>query len=109
MKKHGPRKKKAAVETVDRGSYAVPAAVKREVWERDNSRCSWRMPSGEVCGSDYQVQEDHVVPRALGGSNDASNIRLLCRAHNLMHARQTLGSAFIDSRIETARNRRADA
>lgn len=107
-RRHGPREKKDGDGASVGETHAVPAAVKREVWARDGSRCSWRMPGGGVCGSDHQVQEDHIIPRARGGSNDASIIRLLCRPHNLMHARQTFRSAFIDSAIDNARRRRAD-
>lgn len=38
-------------------------------------RCAW-------CGSTRDLTVDHVQPLSQGGSNDSSNLRVLCRAHN---------------------------
>ena len=62
---------------------AIPAAVKRQVWERDQGRCSYvDRGSGRRCGSRYLLQVDHVFPYALGGSAEPDNLRLLCAAHH---------------------------
>ena len=62
---------------------AIPAAVKRQVWERDQGRCSYvDRDSGRRCGSRYLLQVDHVFPYALGGSAEPDNLRLLCAAHH---------------------------
>ena len=61
----------------------IPAAVKRQVWERDGGCCSYvDRGSGRRCGSRHVVQMDHVRPFALGGSADPGNLRLLCAAHH---------------------------
>ncbi len=61
----------------------IPAAVKRQVWERDGGCCSYvDRRSGRRCGSRHVVQMDHVLPFALGGSADPGNLRLLCAAHH---------------------------
>lgn len=39
------------------------------------------------CRATYQVQVDHWIPFARGGSNDESNLRALCRTHNLLMAK----------------------
>ncbi|MDE2490411.1 MAG: HNH endonuclease [Elusimicrobia bacterium] len=68
------------------GRY-VPARVKREVWRRDDGRCAWRFEDGTLCGSRDGLEYDHVRPYARGGrSDDARNVRLLCRAHNRLAA-----------------------
>ena len=55
----------------------IPAAVKREVWERDKGRCV-------ICGSTENLHFDHIIPFSKGGSSlVAENIQLLCAKHNL--------------------------
>ncbi len=64
------------------GRY-IPAKVKSAVWARDDGRCAWRDLDGTVCGSKDWIEYDHLRPFAKGGrSDDARNIRLLCRQHN---------------------------
>ena len=62
-----PHKEKAA--------EGISAATKREVYLRDHKRCT-------NCGTTHSLQFDHRTPKALGGSNDKENIRLLCFACN---------------------------
>lgn len=70
-------------------SRRVPIAVKAEVYRRDEGRCAYVSPSGTRCVETARLEFDHRVPFALGGrSDDASEIRLLCRAHNLRAARE---------------------
>ena len=64
-------------------SRYIPAAVKREVWRRDQGCCSYVDPySGRRCGSRYRLEIDHIVPFALGGATELFNLRLRCRAHH---------------------------
>jgi hypothetical protein len=74
----------------------VPAHVRREVWKRDEGRCQWVLASGEICGSTYQVEVDHVEPRALGGPATVDRCRLLCRPHNQLAAREMFGDDLMD-------------
>ena len=71
-------------------SRAIPAAVRRQVWERDRGCCSYvDEGSGRRCGSRHLLEIDHVVPYALGGSAEPDNLRLLCAAHHrYRHARR---------------------
>jgi hypothetical protein len=73
----------------------IPAAVKRAVWERDRGCCQWPVDGGGICGSTYQVEFDHRTPEALGGSATVDDIRLLCRCHNLLAARQVFGDDWM--------------
>lgn len=78
----------------------ISRAVKDEVWSRDGGRCSFRADAGRVCGARAGLEFDHVKPWALGGgSGDASNVRLLCRAHNDLEARRVFGSAYVDAAV----------
>jgi hypothetical protein len=74
----------------------IPAAVKREVWLRDGGKCQFRLENGELCGSTYRLQFDHVRPVALGGESTVSNIRTACAPHNLLAARRVFGDALMD-------------
>lgn len=45
--------------------------VRDFVWWRDRGRCAH-------CGADSELQFDHVIPLALGGSDAAENLQILC-------------------------------
>ena len=65
------------------GSRAIPKAIKRRVWQRDDGRCSYVDPrTGRRCASRHLLQIDHKIPYALGGSAEPANLRLLCFAHH---------------------------
>jgi 5-methylcytosine-specific restriction endonuclease McrA len=70
---------------------AIPAAVRRAIWARDQGRCQWPLDGGGVCGSTHRLELDHVVPWARGGENTVENLRMTCSRHNLMAARQVFG------------------
>ena len=62
---------------------AIPAAVKRQVWQRDGGRCSYVDPeTGRRCNSRHLIEIDHILPYALGGGADPENLRLVCRVHH---------------------------
>ena len=62
---------------------AIPAAVKRQVWQRDGGRCSYvDRQTGRRCNSRHMIEIDHILPYALGGGADPGNSRLVCRAHH---------------------------
>jgi hypothetical protein len=77
-------------------SDTIPAEVKREVWRRAGGRCEWRFESGERCGCRRGLEYDHIEPLALGGASTMDNVRLVCRPHNLLSARQVFGDALMD-------------
>lgn len=56
-------------ESSSRGS--IPEDVKHYVWTRDQGRC-------RSCGSATELQFDHVIPIAMGGSSQAENLQILC-------------------------------
>jgi hypothetical protein len=69
----------------------IPAHVKREVLRRAGGRrCEWILPSGERCDCRRMLEFDHVEPVALGGKSTLENVRLTCRSHNVLAARQVL-------------------
>ena len=50
-------------------------------------------PGGKNYGSKTFLQMDHVIPRAKGGPDTLDNLRLRCRAHNLLAAVEEFGEA----------------
>jgi len=76
----------------------VTNAVRREVFERDGVRCTFVAEDGRRCDSRAHLELDHVVPKALGGSSDARNLRVRCRAHNQLWAEQAFGRERIEAR-----------
>jgi hypothetical protein len=77
----------------------VTRAVRREVAARDGLHCAFIGTNGERCPSQDRLEFDHQTPRALGGTGDAANVRLLCRAHNMYAAEETFGRDRIADRI----------
>jgi hypothetical protein len=71
-------------------SRHIPAAVKREVWRRDDGRCAFVGAEGR-CRERGFVEFHHVVPFADGGPATPGNIELRCRAHNAYEAEQSFG------------------
>jgi hypothetical protein len=53
----------------------IPADVRRAVFERDRGRCA-------DCGSDFDLQYDHVIPHSLGGASTVANLQVLCAGCN---------------------------
>lgn len=46
--------------------------------------CQYKDPqTGRICGSQWQLQVDHIQPLWAGGANKLDNYRLLCSRHNL--------------------------
>ena len=75
---------------------AIPAAVRRQVWQRDDGRCSYvDRRTGRRCNSRHLIEIDHILPYALGGGADPGNLRLLCAAHH-RHRHAPHGSRLED-------------
>ncbi|MGE0528736.1 MAG: HNH endonuclease [Bdellovibrionales bacterium] len=65
------------------------------VIQRARGTCEYRDPvTGRRCKSSHQLEADHIVPRALGGGDDISNLRCLCRSHNRFAAEKKLGKEW---------------
>lgn len=54
---------------------SVPEKVRIAVWRRDEGKCV-------KCGSRENLEYDHIIPIAKGGSNTVRNIELLCEKCN---------------------------
>jgi 5-methylcytosine-specific restriction endonuclease McrA len=83
----------------------VPAAVTREVYARDQGRCTFCAEGGRRCEARRLLQLDHIIPYAEGGEHTVTNLRLRCRAHNLHTARAHFGKEHVRAATERARAR----
>ncbi|GAA1074716.1 hypothetical protein GCM10009642_07560 [Nocardiopsis metallicus] len=54
----------------------IPDDVKEYVMRRDEGQC-------QACGSRSNLQFDHVIPVAMGGSSEPENLQVLCATCNL--------------------------
>ncbi len=55
--------------------HPIPDEVKLFVWKRDGGRCV-------RCGSQINLEYDHIIPLSMGGSSTSRNIQLLCEKCN---------------------------
>jgi len=53
----------------------IPEEVQMFVWRRDGAKCV-------KCGSQENLEFDHIIPLSKGGASTARNIQLLCEACN---------------------------
>jgi hypothetical protein len=60
----------------------IPLPIQRQIWERDQGRCTHLRHDGSRCSSTFQVELDHIALAGFGGSDAPDNLRLRCRAHN---------------------------
>jgi hypothetical protein len=50
---------------------AISEDVKQLVWTRDQGKC-------RQCGSNAELQYDHIIPWSMGGASSPENIQILC-------------------------------
>lgn len=91
-----PRAAAPTGEGDDADPRRVTAAVRREVWLRDEGRCRWPTADGGICGSTHRLELDHVLPVARGGRPTVANLRVLCDFHNDLAARAAYGDTWMD-------------
>jgi 5-methylcytosine-specific restriction endonuclease McrA len=77
-------------------SRYVPAAIRDQVWRRDEGQCAFVSTDGHRCRSTHQVELHHLVAFARGGMSSLENLSLRCRKHNAFHAEQDFGAAHIE-------------
>jgi 5-methylcytosine-specific restriction endonuclease McrA len=54
--------------------------------------CQFKNPdTGKTCTSTRFLQIDHLIPRWAGGSDDISNLQVLCAQHNNLKYRKEAG------------------
>jgi hypothetical protein len=67
----------------------ISAKIKRRLLAKAQYECEFvDSLSGKRCSSKHQLQMDHRWPLALGGNHSETNLRILCRRHNLFEAKR---------------------
>ena len=61
---------------------SIPKAVQHDVWRRDEGRCV-------ECGSNENLEFDHIIPHSRGGSDTERNLQLLCEKCNRSKSAKT--------------------
>jgi hypothetical protein len=87
----------AARETFRRTRY-IPAAVRREVYERDGGQCRYVDEKGRRCTEREGLEYHHRHPFGHGGDHSVEGVSLLCRAHNLYLAEVDYGREVVARR-----------
>ncbi len=83
-----------------RSGRHIPAAVRREVWERDQGRCAYVDARGQRCRGTAFLELHHREPFARGGAATVSNVALACRVHNALAAEQDYGRDFMRAKAD---------
>jgi hypothetical protein len=78
-------------------SRYIPKSVRHAVFQRDQGQCTYVGPDGLRCRASERLEYDHAKPFARGGETTVSGLRLRCRCHNLLAAKDDFGKAFIES------------
>lgn len=65
----------ASARPAGRTRLSIADDVKTFVWQRDEGRCV-------QCGSNENLEFDHIIPLTMGGANTARNLQLLCEPCN---------------------------
>jgi 5-methylcytosine-specific restriction endonuclease McrA len=108
-----PRKSKVvqgeeliAKDHVDKEKFAAPriyspekksksqAQIRREIFQRAHNQC-------ENCHSTFALEIDHIRPKALGGDDLQTNLRLLCRSCNQRAAIKVLGANKMEKYLQS--------
>ena len=69
----------------------IPASIKNQIRLQSKNQCEFVGHDGNKCESKTGLEFDHKEAYALGGTNEISNIRHLCKTHNLHYAIKTFG------------------
>ncbi len=91
-----PLKKSGTGQARRQKTATLTPSQKRAVLQRTKGQCEFIDPiTKRRCQSRFQIQVDHIIPKAHGGTNESKNLRCLCREHNFYEAEKKLGQEFM--------------
>lgn len=85
-------------------SRYIPAAERREVYQRDAGRCTYVDARGERCCETRYLELHHLQPFANRGASVAANLALRCAAHNALAAEEDFGARHMSERREATKH-----
>jgi 5-methylcytosine-specific restriction endonuclease McrA len=99
----GERKRETPGRDVRGRARYIPSSVRERLLERAGYQCEYTGPGGIRCTARTRLEVDHIQPLEKGGGRGEENLRILCRAHNLLAADREFGAEFMRGRIERAK------
>ncbi len=79
----------------------ISRSKKAFIWKNAKAQCEYVSPiTQKRCSSRSNLQIDHIQPIGLGGTDDITNLRLLCQQHNLFEAVEDYGSKKMNSYLK---------
>ncbi len=80
-------KGKQRINKVNRSAETtVPSSTAKKLWRRAKSRCEY-----PGCDEFYNLEIEHITPRAKGGGDELQNLKLYCKTHNQRSAIKEFG------------------
>lgn len=67
----------------------IPLPIRKQLLQKQ-SCCQWKT-NGRICGSQFQLQIDHIQPVWADGTSAPHNLQLLCGIHNRQKYRDETG------------------
>ena len=77
----------------------IPNAINREVYERDDGRCTYTGTEDHRCAEQFRLEFHHLKAWGKGGGHSAQNIALVCPTHNRLAADNDFGREYMSARI----------
>lgn len=100
---HAPSSTGSVAATTASNPRNIPISLRDRVLARDGYRCTFVGPEGNRCTCVVDLEIDHIVPVARNGRSTESNLRVLCRPHNLEMAYKAYGENFVKRKIAKQR------
>jgi 5-methylcytosine-specific restriction endonuclease McrA len=78
-------------------SRYIPVQLKRKLFKIAGHQCQYISNlNGKRCSEKRELAIDHIYPFAMGGETKEENLRILCRSHNILAAKEFYGRHKID-------------
>lgn len=80
---HSPSTSAAEINDINlRGRKTIPVAIKEELFKKQKHCQYISKITNRKCESRWQLEIDHIQPVWAGGTNDITNLQILCSQHN---------------------------